>query len=79
MSGYLELKALIIKKGFRQNEFARKIGMHKGTLSLILNQKIDPKISQVEMICNELGIDNPRQYFFDYKFNNSKQNIAKVQ
>ena len=76
MSGKLELRALIARHGFRETKFAKHINMNQATLSLILNDKVEPKESQIERICIALGIEDPREYLFSDKFRKLKQKGA---
>ena len=54
----LKLKTLLISKGMKQWEFAKKIGINESTLSKIITGRLQPSPSLMQNICKTLKVSN---------------------
>lgn len=64
---YSKLKGLIVEKYGTISNFAEKSGLKANTLSLKLNNKNTFNQEEMFIVCNLLGIENPKEYFFCIK------------
>lgn len=58
------LKARMTEMGKTQKEVARRMGISAQTLSYKLNGRIEFKVSEIDSLCDELGIRDKERYFF---------------
>ncbi len=58
-----KLKKLLSSKGITQRQLAKKVGMSFRVLNYKICGKRDFSYSEVERICEVLGIENPRTVF----------------
>lgn len=64
MTATNELRALFIQKGYTQSSIAEKIGISYQSFSYKMNNKVEFKVSEIEALCNILGITDKDKYFF---------------
>ena len=64
MTATNELRALLIKKGYTQSMMAKEIGVSYQTFSCKINNKAEFKVSEIETLCQLLGIVDKDKYFF---------------
>lgn len=67
-----KLRGLIRNSGLTQSEFADKIGLGYYTVSRIINNRINAKIYQKELIANFFG--KPIHYIFKEADNGKRKN-----
>ena len=58
----LKIKKIRMKKGIKQTELARKIGVSKSTLSELENNKYDIRLSKLIKISDVLEVDLKELY-----------------
>ena len=51
----LNMKIIRMKKGLKQKELARRLGVRQATIADIENERVKPRAVTVEMIAKELG------------------------
>jgi len=54
---YRKLKILLIKKGIKQWELAKMIGVHETHLSKVMVGRLEPKKELVDKICKALNVE----------------------
>ncbi len=54
---YTKLKILLIKKGIKQWELAKTIGVHETHLSKVMVGRSEPSRELVEKICKALNVE----------------------
>lgn len=64
MTATNELRALFVQKGYTQSVIAEKIGISRQSMSCKMNNKVEFKVSEIEALCNILGITDKNKYFF---------------
>lgn len=67
MTNSNKLKAKIREYGYTQRDVAKLIGISSQSLSYKINNKIDFRASEMEMLCNLLDITDKDSYFFILK------------
>lgn len=58
------LRAKIIEKGFTQEQLAKMCGISHQSFSYRMNNKIDFRLKEIQIISEVLGIENKDDYFF---------------
>lgn len=61
-----KIERRIKEKGFTMEQFAAKIGMNRATLWRKLTGGGVFDLTEVNAICRELDIEDPREYFFTH-------------
>lgn len=61
----VQWKTALLNVGISQGELARRIGISEKALSLKATGKNDFRLGEVQAICKELNIDDPREIFFE--------------
>ncbi len=61
---YAKLKGLMVEKNLTQVAVAGKIGISLSALNAKMSGKREFTIDEAIKICDVLGIDEPREYFF---------------
>ena len=58
------LKSVMAIRSMTQRKLAKVLGLSEKALSKKMTGKVDWKLSEVQTICDVLGIDDPRFCFF---------------
>lgn len=67
MTNTLKLKALMVEKGFTQEQLAKKLGISEQSLNYKINNKREFKASEITIMIDLLKITNVSEIFFNLK------------
>lgn len=64
MTNTLKLKALMVEKGFTQEQLAKKLGISEQSLNYKINNKREFKASEIQALTKILDVQNVDSIFF---------------
>lgn len=67
MTNTLKLKALMVEKGFTQEQLAKRLGISEQSLNYKINNKREFKASEITVMIDLLKITNVSEIFFNQK------------
>lgn len=64
MTNTLKLKALMVEKGFTQEQLAKKLGISEQSLNYKINNKREFKASEIQALTKSLDVQDVDSIFF---------------